>query len=240
MRHHFMLDGQINPREWYNFHPREFLPYYYDNYKFVYEQSQWAHMRQLLCRPVHTKDVLQLCKYPEPNTFIIDCRMDPAKMHRWVPTSNWIPRDEVEYAITLSDEEFSELYGFRKPQHDDDIILLSHNGMASEQAGWEFRKRFYLHVYNARGGTNELFGESYLDYPPHVDPKTGKLAPWKGPFPQSAIYTDEYSHRKVLTRAGPFDVQYELQDFALPDLELEKPRHSEEHGPRGHMPYGLQ
>ena len=34
-----MLDGQINPREWYNWHSREFQPHYYDLHKFLYEAS---------------------------------------------------------------------------------------------------------------------------------------------------------------------------------------------------------
>ncbi|RHW71940.1 thiosulfate sulfurtransferase [Trypanosoma brucei equiperdum] len=65
------------------------------------------------------------------------------------------------------------------------------------------------------------------------------LSPWKGPFPQSGVFVDKWSKRKVLTRTGPFDRQYEMQDFALPDLELEKARHPEE-GPRQNMPFGLQ
>jgi hypothetical protein len=240
LRHHFNLDGMINPREWLNFHPKEFLPHYYDRHRFVYEQEQWAHKHKLLCRQVFYDDILRLVRFPEPCTWIIDCRMDVEKMHKWVPGSNWVPRDEIEYALALEEHEFSEMYGFTKPKHSEDIILISHDGLASEQAGWEFRKQYFQHVYNFRGGTNELFEENYADYPSHLDPATGKLPAWKGPFPQQGIYVDEWSHRKVLTRTGPFDRQYELEDFALPDLELEKPRHSEEHGPRGHMPYGIR
>ena len=155
-------------------------------------------------------------------------------MRCWVPSSHWLPRDEVEYALQLSREEFVEMYGFAKPQPHEDVILVSHDGIASEQAGWEFRKGFFQHVYNYRGGTNELFSEGFNDFPP-----LPKLQPWKGPFPQHGIFVDAWSKRKVLTRTGPFDRQYELEDFALPDLELEKARHPAE-GPRMDRPYALR
>ncbi|CAD2217909.1 hypothetical protein AGDE_01360 [Angomonas deanei] len=126
------------------------------------------------------------------------------------------------------------MYGFKKPAKNDDIILFSHNGLSSEEAGWEFKKQFFLHVYNYRGGTNELFSESYNDFS-----VKDRLDPWKGPYPQNSIFVDKWSKRKVLLRTGPFDRQYEMQDFALPDLEREKPKHGDD-GPRNHMPYGLQ
>ena len=173
------------------------------------------------------------------------------------------------------------MYAFPKPMHHEDIILFSHNGLASEQAGWEFKKCFYQHVYNYRGGTNELFatGEILTNDVAGTAERFGKpesssedggdssseessssvvvpglssisenysdfqieerLKPWKGPYPQSQVYVDEWSKRKSLQRTGPFDRRYEMQDFSLPDLELEKKRHPEE-GPRSHMPYGLQ
>ncbi|KAG5472575.1 hypothetical protein LSCM1_03980 [Leishmania martiniquensis] len=233
-RHHMMIDGEINPREWFNWHPKEYQPWYFDRHKFLYEQGQYAAHHHLLCHQAYLKDMIHLMCYPEPRTFIIDCRMSPAKMHRWVPHSVWLPRDEVEYALQLTNDEFQEMYGFTKPAKDDDILLISHNGLASEQAGWEWRKQYYQHVYNYRGGTNELFGENYHDFV-----LKDRLDPWKGPYPQKSIFVDKWSKRKVLTRTGPFDRQYEMQDFALPDLELEKPRHSED-GPRQNMPYGLQ
>ena len=233
-RHHLMLDGQINPREWFNWHSREFQPHYYDMHKFLYERHQWAHVHHLLCHQVYRKDMDRLVECPEPHTIIVDTRTDTAKMHAWVPHSVWLPRDEVEYALQLNDSEFLEMYAFPKPKTHDDIIVLSHNGLASEQAGWEFKKAFYCHVYNYRAGTNELLGEQYTDMAVEE-----KLAPWKGPFPQSGIYVDEWSKRKLLTRTGPFDRRYEMQDFQLPDLELEQPRHGE-NGPRSNMPYGLQ
>eukprot|EP00758_Cryptobia_borreli_P007951 Tbor_TRINITY_DN5345_c0_g1::TRINITY_DN5345_c0_g1_i1::g.4331::m.4331 len=237
-RSHLMLDGQINPREWHNWHMKEYQPWHYDRHKFLYEQMQWSHVHHLLCHQVYLDDIKQLTQYPEPSTIIIDTRMRPNKMHRWVPNSHWVPRDEVEYALQLTDEEFKDMYGFEKPDKRlNDIILISHNGHASEQAGWEFRKAFYTHVYNYRGGCNELFAEDYYDFPP-----SEKLKPWKGPFPQQGIYIDKWSKRKVLTRMGPFDRQYEMEDFALPDLEREKARHkdNEDGLPRQHMPYGLQ
>ncbi|CUG91059.1 Hypothetical protein, putative [Bodo saltans] len=233
-RHHMMQDGQINPREWFNWHMKEYQPWYYDQHKFLYERLQWNHVHHLLCHQVYLKDMLQLAQNPEPKTFVIDCRMNPDKMHRWIPHSHWLPRDEVEYALQLTETEFREMYGFGKPAHEDDIIIVSHNGLASEQAGWEWRKAFYLHVYNYRSGTNELFGEKYSDFV--VD---AKLPEWKGPYPQSGIFVDKWSKRKVLTRTGPFDRQYEMQDHALPDFELEQARHPES-GPRQNMPYGLQ
>lgn len=265
-----MLDGQINPREWYNWHPREFQPHYYDLHKFLYERHQWAHVHHLLCHQVYLKDMLRLTECPEPHTYVIDCRTDTAKMHNHVPNSYWLPRDEVEYALQLNAEEFLEMYAFPKPRHDEDIILFSHNGLASEQAGWEFKKAFYQHVYNYRGGTNELLGgaknpsdQTASEAATKFGRKEGeeeqqnsnnnnnnselysdlsveeRLKPWKGPYPQSAIYVDEWSKRKLLQRSGPFDKRYEMQDFALPDLELERKRHPEE-GPRSHMPYGIQ
>nr|CCC91179.1 unnamed protein product [Trypanosoma congolense IL3000] len=233
-RHHMMIDGQINPREWFNWHPKEYQPWYFDRHMFLYERQQYAHLHHLLCHQVYLKDMLHFLRHPEPFAHIIDCRTAPIKMHRWIPHSLWLPRDEVEYALQLTAEEFVDMYGFRKPEKSDDIILVSHNGIYSEQAGWEWKKQFYQHVYNYRGGTNELFGEAYSD-----TAVKDVLAPWKGPFPQSAIFVDKWSKRKVLTRTGPFDRQYEMQDFALPDLELEKARHPEE-GPRQHMPFGLQ
>lgn len=229
-----MIDGQINPREWMNWHMKEYQPWQFDRHKFLYEQAQWSHMQHLLCHQVYLQDLLQLSQNPEPYTVVIDCRMNTSWMHRWIPNSFWIPRDEVEYALQLTDAEFLEMYNFPKPGKNDDIVVVSHNGLASEQAGWEFRKAFYLHVYNYRAGTNELFGEQYADF--HVEPK---LPEWKGPYPQNGLFIDKWSKRKVLTRTGPFDRQYEMQDFALPDLELEKPRHPED-GPRSHMPFGLQ
>lgn len=145
------LDGQINPREWFNWHPREYLPTHkYDLHKFLYERHQFAHLHHLLCHQVYLKDMLQLTTCPEPATWIIDCRMDATRMTRWVPHSHWIPRDEVDYALQLKQDEFVEMYGFPKPAHHDDIILVSHNGLASEQTGWEFRKAFFHHVYNYR------------------------------------------------------------------------------------------
>ena len=229
-----MHEGQINPRSWFNWHPREFKPWYYDRHRWEYEQMQWQHVHHLLCQQVFLKDMLQLARYPEPDTVIIDVRMNTEKMHHWIPNSNWIPRDEIEYALQLSETEFKELYGFHPPRQGDNIILVSHNGYASEQAGWEFKKQYFPSVFNYRAGTNELFGESYLDFP-----LRGKLSPWKGPFPQSGIYIDVWSKRKVLTRTGPFDRQYEMQDFSLPDLEAEKARHPAE-GPRMNMPWGLR
>ena len=240
LRHHWTLDGELNPREWLNFHTKDFLPHHYDGHRFVYEREQWAHKRRLLCRQVFFADVARPIKHPEPNTHIIDCRMDAGKMHRWIPGSHWVPRDEVEYALALEPAEFIEMYGFAKPDHGADIVLVSHEGLASEQAGWEWRKAFFTHVYNYRAGTNELFGEEYRDFPPALDPETGKLPAWKGPYPQTAKFTDVFTHRQMLTRTGPFDRQYEMEDFALPDLELEQKRHSEEHGPRGNMPFGLR
>jgi hypothetical protein len=233
-RHHMMLDGEINPREWFNWHPREFLPKYHDLNKFLYERHEWAHVHHLLCHQVYAKDLQRLASCPEPHTHIIDCRMDPGRMHRWIPGSVWLPRDEIEYALQLSNEEFAEMYAFPKPQVHEDVILVSHDGLAAEQAGWEFRKSFYHHVYNFRAGTNDLFAESYTDFASLGQ----KLQPWKGPFPQSGIYVDDFSKRKVLTRTGPFDRRYEMQDFSLPDLELEKARNPE--GARQNMPYGLQ
>lgn len=233
-RHHMMVDGALNPREYFNWHPKEFQPWYFDRHKFLFEQQQYAAFHHMLCHQVYWKDVMQLIRYPEPRSVMIDCRMSPSRMHRWVPHSHWLPRDEVEYALQLSAEDFKELYGFSKPQKDEDVILFSHDGLASEQAGWEWKKQYFQHVYNYRGGTNELFEEKYNDF----DVKE-KLEPWKGPYPQSSIFVDKWSKRKVLLRTGPFDRQYEMQDFALPDLELERPRHSED-GPRQHMPYGLQ
>jgi hypothetical protein len=234
LRHHAMLDGQINPREWFNWHPKEFQPWYYDRHRWLYEQHQYHHVHHLLCQQVYLKDMVQLMKCPEPTTVIIDCRMSTEKMHRWIPHSKWIPRDEVDYALQLTAEEFLELYGFEQPVRSQNIICVSHNGLASEQAGWEFKKQYYPSVWNFRGGCNDLFGEKYADFPP-----PGKLAPWKGPFPQNGLYVDNWSKRKVLTRVGPFDRQYELDEFALPDLELESKRHPED-GPRSHMPWGLQ
>lgn len=236
-RHHNMLDGQINPREWFNWHMKEYQPWHYDRHKFLYEQMQWAHVHHLLCQQVYLKDVQQLAACPEPTTMVIDTRMNTTKMHRWVPNSIWIPRDEVDYALQLSQEEFLSMYGVRKPALNEDIVLISHDGHASEQAGWEFRKAFYTHVYNFRGGCNELFGESYADFAP-----VEKLKPWKGPFPQNGIYVDKYSKRKVLTRTGPFDRQYEMEEAQLPDLDAEKARHtSDEDGlPRQDRPWGLQ
>ena len=234
-RHHMMIEGQINPREYFNWHPREYLPWHYDKHRFIYEQHQYHHVHHLLCQQVYWKDVHQLIHCPEPNhTAFIDVRMDPGKMHQWVPHSNWLPRDEIEYALQLTGDEFLEMYSFNLPGPSVNIVLFSHDGIASEQAGWEFKKLYYPNVYNYRGGCNELFGESYADFPLPV-----KLAPWKGPFPQNQTYIDVWSKRKVLTRTGPFDRQYELQEFPLPDLELEKGRHPET-GPRSHMPYGLQ
>eukprot|EP00388_Colpodella_angusta_P049316 GDKK01079288.1.p1 GENE.GDKK01079288.1~~GDKK01079288.1.p1 ORF type:complete len:252 (-),score=-6.09 GDKK01079288.1:66-821(-) len=236
-RHHMMLDNQINPREWFNWHMKEYQPWHFDRHKFLYEQIQWAHMHHLLCHQVYLKDMQQLTTRPEPRTHIIDTRMNTTKMHRWIPNSVWIPRDEVEHALQLTSEEFLNMYGVRKPEQDEDIVLISHNGLASEQAGWEFRKAFYTHVYNYRGGCNEIFAENYVDFPP-----VEKLKPWKGPFPQNGIYIDKYSKRKVLTRTGPFDRQYEMEDAQLPDLDVEKARHAEaEDGlPRQDRPYGLQ
>ena len=233
-RHHFMIDGEINPREWFNWHPREFQPWYYDAHKFEYEQRHWAHMRHMICRQAYRADLLQLAKYPEPTTTIIDCRMDIEHMHMWIPHSIWIPRNEVDFAVLLNEMEFREMYATEKPNRSFDVILVSHNGLLAEQAGWEFKKAHYEHVYNYRKGTNELFGEDYADYPPRP-----KLQPWKGPYPQSGIFTDDWSKRKVLTRTGPFDREYEMQEFSLPDLELEQKRHPAE-GPRSHMPWGLQ
>lgn len=233
-RHHMMIDGEINPREWFNWHPKEYQPWYFDRHKFLYEQQQYAAYHHLLCHQVYLKDLEQLTLFPEPGTFLVDCRMRSSRMHRWVPHSHWLPRDEVEYALQLTEEQFLDMYGFQKPERNDDVILFSHDGLASEQAGWEWRKQYYMHVYNYRGGTNELFGESYADFQ-----LKDRLDPWKGPYPQNSIFIDKWSKRKVLLRTGPFDRQYEMQDFALPDLELEKPRHPEE-GPRQHMPYGLQ
>lgn len=235
-RHHNMLDGQMNPREWYNWHMQEYQPWFVDRHKFLYEQMQWSHVHHLLCHQVYVKDMTQLAKYPEPSTVIVDCRMSTAKMHRWVPNSIWIPRDEIEHALQLTPEEFKEMYGVAKPDPTkNDIVVVSHDGHASEQAGWEFRKAFFTHVYNYRGGCNELFGEQYVDFPPQQ-----KLQPWKGPFPQQGVYIDKWSKRKVLTRTGPFDRQYEMEDFVLPDLDGEKKRHEGDDGPRQHMPYGLQ
>ena len=237
-RHHMSLDGQVNPREWFNWHPREFLPYYYDKHKFVYERSHWSHVHHLLCHQVYLKDMLQLAQYPEPSTWVIDVRTEPSRMHRWFPHSNWLPRDEVDYALQLDEAEFIEMYGFRKPPQTDDVILLSHDGRAAEETGWEFKKCYYTHVYNFRGGTNELYNEKYEDFGGAM---SNELRPWKGPYPSSHIFIDAFSRRKVLTRTGPFDKQYEFQEFALPDLEAEKPRHSHlEDGPRSNMPWGLQ
>lgn len=233
-RHHMMIDGVLNPREWFNWHPKEYQPWFFDKHKFLYEQQQYAAHHHLLCHQVYLKDIHHLILFPEPTMYLIDCRTSAAKMHRWVPHSNWLPRDEVEYALQLSEADFKEMYGFKKPERSDDVILFSHNGLASEQAGWEWKKQYFEHVYNYRGGTNELFEERYEDF--FIKEK---LDPWKGPYPQQAIFVDKWSKRKVLMRTGPFDRQYEMQDFALPDLELEKPRHSED-GPRQHMPYGLQ
>jgi len=230
-----MLDGEVNPREWFNWHPREFLPYHYDKHKFVYERSHWAHVHHLLCHQVERKDIDRLVACPEPTTWLLDVRLEPRKMHRWVPHSHWLPRDEVEYALQLTDAEFFEMYGFRKPPVTEDIVLLSHDGTASEEAGWEFKKQYYTHVYNFRAGTNDLFHESYVDFPA----MNHELRPWKGPYPSNHVYVDSFSKRKVLTRSGPFDRQYEFQEFALPDLEAEKARHPED-GPRSHMPWGLQ
>eukprot|EP00796_Vickermania_ingenoplastis_P005465 gene5465-3940_t len=199
-RHHMMVEGAINPREWFNWHPKEYQPWYFDEHKF-FSMSGSNMLRITIC--------CQLFLYPEPTTHIIDCR-----------TST----DEVEYALQLSNEEFRYVW-LLKPGKSHDIILVSHDGLASEQAGWEFKKQYYQHVYNYRGGTNELFQETYTDF--HLKEK---LDPWKGPYPQNSIFIDAN---------GPFDRQYEMQDFALPDLELERPRHSED-GPRQHMPYGLQ
>lgn len=229
-----MVDGALNPREWFNWHPKEYQPWYFDRHKFLFERNEYAAHHALLCHQVFLKDVFQLIEFPDPLTCVIDCRMNPGKMHRWVPHSHWLPRDEVEYALQLSGEDFVEMYGFEKPGKDSDVVLISHNGLASEQAGWEFKKQYFQHVYNFRGGTNELFSESYHDFVVKE-----RLDPWKGPYPQSAVFVDKWSKRKVLTRTGPFDRQYEMQDFALPDLELERPRHSEA-GPRQNMPYGLQ
>ncbi|KAG8339499.1 S-adenosylmethionine synthetase [Trypanosoma vivax] len=229
-----IVDGQINPREWFNWHPKEYQPWYFDRHKFLYERFQYAHLHHLLCHQVFLKDILQLVQFPEPKTHIIDCRTAPLRMHRWIPHSLWLPRDEVEYALQLDDDEFVDMYGFVKPSKSDDIILVSHNGLYSEQAGWEWKKQYFQHVYNYRGGTNELFGERYSD-----TVLADTLPPWKGPFPQNCIFVDKWSKRKVLTRTGPFDRQYEMQDFALPDLELERARHPEE-GPRQNMPFGLQ
>eukprot|EP00744_Colponema_vietnamica_P004154 GILI01006240.1.p1 GENE.GILI01006240.1~~GILI01006240.1.p1 ORF type:complete len:540 (+),score=136.70 GILI01006240.1:94-1713(+) len=172
-RHHMMLDNQINPREWFNWHMKEYQPWHFDRHKFLYEQIQWAHMHHLLCHQVYLKDMQQLTTRPEPRTHIIDTRMNTTKMHRWIPNSVWIPRDEVEHALQLTSEEFLNMYGVRKPEQDEDIVLISHNGLASEQAGWEFRKAFYTHVYNYRGGCNEIFAENYVDFPP-----VEKLKPW--------------------------------------------------------------
>lgn len=235
-RHHLTIPGtgQINPREWYNWHPREFQPYHYDLHKFLYERHQFAHLHHLLCHQVFGKDILRLMEYPEPHTVVIDCRTDTAKMHSWIPHSVWLPRDEVEYALQLKEDEFLEMYAFPKPKRQEDVVLISHEGLSSEQAGWEFKKAFYTHVYNYRGGTNELLGEQYKDLMVEE-----KLKPWKGPFPPQGIYVDEWSKRKLLTRTGPFDKRYEMQEFSLPDLELERARHPEA-GPNSHMPYGLQ
>jgi rhodanese-related sulfurtransferase len=229
-----MIDGEINPREWFNWHMKEYQPWYFDRHKFLYEQMHFSHVHHLLCHQMYLKDILHLARYPEPNACLIDCRMAPRKMHRWVPGSHWLPRDEVEYALQLTDDEFVEMYGFVRPSREDDVVLISHNGLASEQAGWEWRKQYYQNVYNYRGGTNELFGESYSDFAVQ-----SRLPEWKGTYPQSGIFVDKWSKRKVLTRTGPFDRRYEMQDFALPDLELERPRHPDE-GPRSHMPYGLR
>ncbi|PWV07168.1 putative thiosulfate sulfurtransferase, mitochondrial [Trypanosoma cruzi] len=86
-RHHMMLDGQINPREWMNWHPKEYQPWYFDRHKFLYERQQYAHFHHLLCHQVFLKDMLHLVQHPEPYTHIIDCRTSPLKMHRWVPHS---------------------------------------------------------------------------------------------------------------------------------------------------------
>jgi rhodanese-related sulfurtransferase len=233
-RHHLMLDNALNPREYFNWHPREFKPYHYDKHQFLFEQQRFAQYHHLLCHQVYLQDLDQLVRYPEPHTWIIDCRMEPEKMHRWVPHSHWLPRDEIEYALQLTGKEFAEMYGMPKPSRDEDVILISHDGLASEQVGWEFKKAYFHHVYNYRGGTNELFGETYKDFP---EMQT-ELKPWKGPFPQQGFYTDNWTKKKLLTRTGPFDRQYEMQDFQLPDLELEKARHPEGFG--HNMPYGLR
>eukprot|EP00760_Papus_ankaliazontas_P032509 PhM_4_TR5865/c0_g1_i1/m.19487 len=233
-RNHFMVDGDVNPREWLNWHPREFKPWHNDSHRFEFEQQHWSHMKGMICRQVFLSDMKHMTKYPDPSMFILDVRMDTEKMHQWIPHSIWVPRDEIEYALQLKDQEFYEMYGVAKPATNYDVIVVSHNGLASEQAGWELKKAYYENVYNFRGGTNELFGEKYEDYPARP-----KLKPWKGPYPQSAMYTDNWSKRKVLTRTGPYDKEYEMQEFSLPDLELEQKRHPSE-GPRSHMPWGLQ
>lgn len=233
-RLHMMIDEEINPREWFNFQPKEFLPnYYYDRHKFLFEQTQWSHMHHLLCHQVYLKDMMQLLEHPEPTTVIIDCRTEPTKMHRWIPNSNWLPRDEIDYALQLMPDEFLAMYGFPKPALADDVILVSHCGHASEQTGWEFRKAYFHHVYNYRAGTNELFGEEYQDYPLEK-----MLKPWKGPFPQNGYYFDHWSKRKVLTRTGPFDRRYEMQDFSLPDLEAERVAYEDRS--LNKMPWGLR
>ncbi|EPY35460.1 hypothetical protein AGDE_07324 [Angomonas deanei] len=150
-RHHMTVDGEINPREWFNWHPKEYQPWYFDRHKFLFEQQQYAPVHHLLCHQAYLKDMEQLYQFPDPQTCLIDCRSVASKIHRWVPHSNWIPRDEVEYALQLTEVEFKDMYGFKKPAKNDDIILFSHNGLSSEEAGWEFKKQFFLHVYNYRG-----------------------------------------------------------------------------------------
>jgi len=72
-----------------------------------------------------------------------------------IPTAFNLPVDDIEAALKLDSQAFTEKYGFTKPVPSDKIIVFCRSGKRANRAGNILNRHDYLNVLNYRGSWNE-------------------------------------------------------------------------------------
>lgn len=101
---------------------------------------------------VNYEEILEAQK--DDNVLIVDVReRDEIKETGKLPGSVHIPMNDVKNMfLNLSEENFEQLYGRRKPTKDTKIIFSCRSGRRSAQVQETMKKLGYTRVYNYTGG----------------------------------------------------------------------------------------
>jgi len=74
---------------------------------------------------------------------LIDVRREDEMQYGMIPTAVNIPMSELMEAFSLSDEEFNDQYGIKKPHKKDNLIFYCRTGRRSQKVTDEFVNRGY-------------------------------------------------------------------------------------------------
>eukprot|EP01064_Diplonema_japonicum_P018657 TRINITY_DN27355_c0_g1_i1.p1 TRINITY_DN27355_c0_g1~~TRINITY_DN27355_c0_g1_i1.p1 ORF type:complete len:362 (+),score=68.86 TRINITY_DN27355_c0_g1_i1:26-1087(+) len=169
-RQKLVVGDELNPVHTRNWRRYEVSPKENRNNPDSFHYEHYKHGGKAY-KQVFLEDMQRLMEFPEKGLLVVDVRsnMDMVKHH--IPFSIRIPMEEVSYALQLTPEQFTSMYGTGDIEKGLEIVCVSHDGISSEKALKEFERWGHApeNLYNFRGGTNMLFNESLTDWGSKVE-----------------------------------------------------------------------